>query len=108
MLKVRSYFWNGTFALDMIKKIKKVYNNYFWVLFIIENPFSCCEENGVPVICIGLCMPEQENEEETSAPKIGGQCKTHFDVIHECKNKGQAQNIIQGKILSIWISMACV
>ena len=53
------------------------------------------------MICIGLCMPEQENEEETSAPKIGGQCKTHFDVIHECKNKGQAQNIIQGKILSI-------
>ena len=46
-------------------------------------------------------MPEQENEEETSAPKIGGQCKTHLDVIHECKNKGQAQNIIQGKILSI-------
>ena len=53
------------------------------------------------MICIGLCMPEQENEEETSAPKIGGQCKTHLDVIHECKNKGQAQNIIQGKILSI-------
>ena len=46
-------------------------------------------------------MPEQENEEETSAPKIGGQCKTHLDVIYECKNKGQAQNIIQGIILSI-------
>ena len=91
----------------MIKGVKK-YNAYFWALFIIENPFSCCEENGVPVICIGLCMPEQENEEETSAPKIGGQCKTHLNVIHQCKNKGQAQNIIQGIILSIWISMHCV
>ena len=84
------------------------YNTYFWALFILENPFSCCEENGVPVICIGLCMPEQENEEETSAPKIGGQCKTHLNVIHQCKNKGQAQTKIQGKILLIWISMACV
>ena len=53
------------------------------------------------MICIGLCMPEQENEEETSAPKIGGQCKIHLNVIHQCKNKGQAQTIIQGKILSI-------
>ena len=85
-----------------------MYNTYFWALFIIENPFSCCEENGVPVICIGLCMPEQENAKETSAPKIGGQCKTHLDVIHQCKNKGQAQTTIQGKILSVWISIACV
>ena len=68
------------------------------------------------MICIGLCMPEQENEEETSAPKIGGQCKTHIGVIHQCKNKGQAQTTIQGKILStvftllyakFWLSLLC-
>ena len=54
----------------MIKKIKKVYNTYFWALFIIENPFSCCEENGVPVICIGRCMPEQENKEAIQSKRI--------------------------------------
>ena len=58
------------------------------------------------MICIGLCMPEQENEEETSAPKIGGQCKTHLNVIHQCKNKGQAKTMIQGKYYrfeSLWL-----
>ena len=45
-------------------------------------------------------MPEQENEEETSAPKIGSVCKTYFGVIEQCNNKGQGQTITQGRLLS--------
>ena len=60
----------------------------------IVNLSSCCTANGVPDICLGLCIVDYKGGKKLAGQDIKdtGICKNHAEVINKCQKKGTLFN----------------